>query len=695
MARLGRTPGPVPAVPPPAEGQWAGAAKALRWVTDSLAVVGDDPQGAIASLAGMLPVEPGVVTVIGEPAGRQAWELVAELVPVAVPPGVLTRLVVSGTGGSAGPAVAPAHDLARRIDSEVEAPLGRVTVVPGGTLFAPDGWRRFAPDGRVTTLGRRVPHPEWEDALDMLTGPAAPGLRVVPIPAGLWVTTDDPAAPADDLPFAVPMDTDRPVLLLGRPGYPPPDGEQLATLVDALYPDVVIAPYGSGSDVCLAVAEAAARRWGIPVEVATGLPALDHRGATVSVAVDPDGSGSWQPPFPRLRSFPTGPTRPFGEVEPLAGVPQTGPGTYRLNNRWVAEATPYGLWVRPPFAGSVAAQVRGAHTDPRRFTVRVGLPGAPLGDEVLPLLHALIARLPGGVRERLDVVPHEVAVALSVGTTTPQAPDVAIAPERAGAPRWWRPDPRFFTVLIEADRRTGLIQSDAGPVDGYDAGEIVAGQNGRAGRPVLLVANAPVAEPVQQDLADQVQAVVIGPDRSGWRVCRPRRAGITVVPPTVFDAAYPFPDPAVAAATLLPPVPALTPGFGDPGDAPLDLREMPNANVAYGHSTVAVTAGPGRRMPFVLHGRPVTAWELAEEIGVRRPTWLRRNRPVRLDVPHVDGPVLHLLANYLGTPVGIRMERLTADAVGDEDRGWLVVTARIPHHPQPAHPPRTDERTLP
>ncbi|MFD0746246.1 hypothetical protein ACFQ1L_33650 [Phytohabitans flavus] len=167
-------------------GRWRRIGSALHWVGDRVAVVGADPGDVVTAMASEFAAEPDVVTVFGR---LDDWSLVETVWPIAVPPGSQGRLAISGAG-------APAPGLAARLASEltatVIAPRADALLVPGGSIFAVDGWLRYDASGSTNSAGRRTPAPEWESDVD--TAVAAPdGLVVLPVPAGLWIFLTFPA----------------------------------------------------------------------------------------------------------------------------------------------------------------------------------------------------------------------------------------------------------------------------------------------------------------------------------------------------------------------------------------------------------------------------------------------------------------------------------------------------------------------
>ncbi len=285
---------------------------ALEWVSAGVAVVGGWVDEVVVALARSLPVAVGEVTVLGWVGGPAQWLLLAEELSAVVPSNGLVRLAVSGAGDEDDSGHIPAAVLAQRVGVEVVAPLGGVVVVPGGTLFAGAGWRRFGvgatavsdSDGLDAVAGRRFPVPGWQAGLDTVAdeGPSAGLVRAV-IPAGLWLYPDvpDQVTPVwDDLVFAVPVDVDRPMLLVGRPGVPAPDPEAVVAVADrlprAVWGNLVIVPYGPGAAVCSQVSERLSRRWARRVTMVTGLPAATTSTRNRSWNLDHDNGAMGGPP---------------------------------------------------------------------------------------------------------------------------------------------------------------------------------------------------------------------------------------------------------------------------------------------------------------------------------------------------------------------------------------------------------------
>ena len=414
---------------------------ALHWVGDRVAVVGDDP--AATAIAAELPAEPDAVTVVAPLASADDVSVVEAVLPIAVPPGSRARLAMPGMG-AAGRELA--GRLAQELTATVETPSRDLVLAPGGALFAADGWLRHTPDGAAVLAGRRSPEPRWEDDVDRLCGDAhalAPGHLLLPLPAGIWLLPhmpDTPLPDLDDPAYSIPMDGARPVLLVGRPGQPEPPEEAIRAVVGGLASRVrrrlVLAPYGPGTTTAAAAAQLAAET-GQPVLVHTGLPVLAADGRPTSVAVEADGAG-WEPLATALTFPPTGLPQPTGPVRGLDDYPAIESHLFGIGEGWVAEVTQSGLWVRPPGQETDASRVRALPWTPGVVEIVVGVPGEPPGYHVLPLLGALLARMPAETRRRAHLTPDRFAAARASEELLPH-----------GQPGGWTSDIRRAVVLRE------------------------------------------------------------------------------------------------------------------------------------------------------------------------------------------------------------------------------------------------------
>ncbi|WP_433533068.1 discoidin domain-containing protein [Micromonospora sp. CA-263727] len=411
-------------------GRFRRIGSALNWVGERVVVVGGDPAGRVPAMAAGLSAEPDVVTVIGPLDADDDRSVIETVLPIAVPPGSRARVVVPGAGATL------AGRLARELTAVLDAPRTQVLLVPGGSLFAVDGWLRHTPDGTVTPAGRRSPEPRWERDVDEFCAAeatAAGELTLLPIPAGMWLFRHSPdrsGPDLDDIVYGVPADPTRPLLVVGRPGQPDPSDDELGALLHRLAPRLrrrlVLAPYGSATPA-VAVAAKLARADAHPVTVRTGLPVLASDGRPVSLAVDDRGAG-WQPLATTLSCAPTGAIRLSGPVRGVDGYQPLDGNPFRLNEEWVAEVTQSGLWVRPAGQETGAQAVRTHPWDFGKLRIFVGLPGQPPSFQVLPLLGALLARLPADARRRVELAPARFVDAAGVDIAPTPTEDLTTGP---------------------------------------------------------------------------------------------------------------------------------------------------------------------------------------------------------------------------------------------------------------------------
>ncbi|WP_026301662.1 discoidin domain-containing protein [Salinispora arenicola] len=692
---------------------------ALEWLSDSVAVVGGLSDEAVVAVARSLPVAAGEVTVLGQLGEPPEWSAVTEALSGVGASGVLVRLAVSGAGSEDGAGPAPAAVLAQRVGVDVLAPVGLVVMVPGGTLFADAGWRRFGAgsavslDGdREVESGRRLPAPDWELGLDSLDEGVLPaGLVRKVIPAGTWLypgSLDQPATEWDDLAYTIAVDANQPVLLVGRPGAAVPDPDAVVAAADALPRSVrgclIVVPFGPGAVVCAQVSEKLARRWGRTVTMATGLPIVHRDNRLLPVAVDAKGSGRWSPPVPQLSFPPSGRPSPAGPVEFLVGLSQIEPGAYRITARWAVEVVQSGLWLRPLSSGELTPAVRERPWQAEQVAIAVGLPGHPLDADARLAIRELLARMPAMVRRRVEWSPREAEALASGHTRARNRPDIMLVLGRTGPPTWWQADERVFSVVI-AIGETGQAHTEAGEVGPGELGELITVHAERDDRPILLASDDGMPQEFCQRVADQVPAVVIGggPENGGWFAVRPRQAGRGELPSVRLGSEFPFADhdlekitedqsasPAsteVAQQTL--PV--------NPGT--LDLRtkrSMRNAGERTGAAAnmpervVLLGRGPDARTPFRVFGKLASEWQVAVTVAAQRPRWIHCNTPIRVDVDAIDPVSLQLLANYLDAPLAVLVQRASERSMDGDEPEWI--TARPRWARRKPHPPRVIAR---
>lgn len=678
---------------------------ALTWYSERAVVVGEP--SAFAVVARSLSVPPGEVAVLGRPSGSVDWRAVADALLAVVSSGAVVRLAVQGVGSPDTLGQVPAAVLAEHAGLEVLAPVGRLEPIPGGTLFADEGWRRFgtgsssSDDGggqHESAVGRRFPPPRWQPAVDpMADGGSVAGLLHTPIPAGLWVYPDAPDQPApgrDDPAYAIPVDTEHPVLLVGRPGVAAPDPDAVVAVADAL-PSALrgrlkVAPYGPGTTVCAQVSAMLARRWACTVTMETGLPTL-HRDNRVSpVVCDSGDSGGWTPPMSRLAFSPSGQPSSAGRVDFLVGLARVEPDAYQLTSQWVVEVVQSGVWLRPPLSGDMAPAVRERPWQSGRMAIVVGTPDTPLDDEARRALRELLVRLPAPVRGRVDLSPREAESLAREYTPSPDSPDISLVSARTEPPTWWQADERLFSVLVEIGD-DGQACTEEGALGPGELGELIAAHSQRDGRPILLVSSTDVPLAFGQRVADQVPATVItgSPHGGGWCTIRPRQVGRDEVPPSRLESPYPLADHDLDDMLKGQAVPATEvtwqPAFVN--RRRLDLRTKRSVASPGDGTTVSgetdtpdrvalLGRGPGVHTPFRVFGRLASEWHVAVTLATQRPEWIHCDRLITVEIDAVDPLSLQLLANYLDAPLAARRQRVgERPAVGDQP-GWILARPR-------------------
>lgn len=677
---------------------------ALTWYSERAVVVGEP--SAFAVMARSLLVPPGEVAVLGRSSGSVDWRAVADALLAVVSSGAVVRLAVPGVGSPDTSGQVPAAVLAEHAGFEVLAPAGRLEPIPGGTLFADEGWRRFgagssSSDGggqHDSAVGRRFPAPRWQPAVDSTAdGGSVAGLLHTPIPAGLWVypdAADQPAPGRDDPAYAIPVDADRPVLLVGRPGAAAPDPDAVVAVADALpctlRGRLTVVPYGPGATVSAQVCQMLARRWACTVTMDTGVPTLHHDNRVVPVVVDSEDVGRWAPPISQLAFAPSGQPSPAGSVDFLVGLAWVEPDAYQLTAQWVVEVVQSGVWLRPPRSGESAPAVREQPWRSGRMAIVVGVPGTPWDDEARRALRELLVRLPAPVRGRVDLYPPEAGSLEREYTLPPYSPDIALVPARTEPPNWWQADERLFSVLVEIDD-DGQVCTEEGALGPGELGELITAHSQRAGRPILLVSNSDVPMEFCQRVADQVPAIVItgSPHGGGWSTIRPRQVGHDELPPSHLDSPYPLADHDLDDMLKEQAVPATEvtwqPTFAN--RRRLDLRtKRPVAETGDGCTASGETdtpdrvallgRGPGARTPFRVFGRLASEWQVALTIATQRPEWIHCDHLIVVEIDAVDSLSLQLLANYLDVPLAARRQRVGGLPAADDQPGRILARPR-------------------
>ncbi|BBA96931.1 hypothetical protein RVR_2457 [Actinacidiphila reveromycinica] len=335
------------------------------------------------------------------------------------------RLAMARAGTEADGQPALAHTLADALPCDVVAPAGLVVVAPGGTLFAPDlpgvpgGWWRFSPGLTPRRTGTRLPAPAWQNAVERAAPPTADGCVVEQIPAGLLVLpVGAPPEDAGALCYAVPVDPDGPLLLVGssRTAAVPPDvlAEVIAALPGPIRSTVRLVP-GGGTDL-LAAGQGVADLLGIPVRVSTGMPLLldapsGPTGSPRTFLTDADGEPSWRPYVEVVTCEPASGGRPsaprLGTWRPPIGGLKPGlePGAMMLDRKWEVVVTRAGLWVGP-VGSRVPEEIAARPVAPDLMALDVGIPEQTFQPSVWEALDRLFTALQDDVRERTFVRLH-------------------------------------------------------------------------------------------------------------------------------------------------------------------------------------------------------------------------------------------------------------------------------------------------
>ncbi|MFD3603793.1 hypothetical protein ACFWVH_36125, partial [Streptomyces sp. NPDC058656] len=436
--RSGRPPGPARGARNPAGDPPGGAGAGSRGAAGALPVedidgvllvrsVEDDsfPMDTLAEVARAVAVDEDIVTVmVGSGGGPDAdhWSRLGALLDSLRAKGTSrVRLVMSGAGDDRPGRPCVARRIADAWELEVIAPDGAVLITPGGALFVHEGsrpgcgWWLFAPGEAPRKLGPRAPAPVWQEALGRVPARTTGGCVVDQIPAGVLMRPAEAPGPApDDLCFAVPVDFERPTVLVGALRAEDVAADEVAAVLASLpvahRSRVRLAP-GGRRDL-LRLGHSVAGLLGGEVEVLTGLPLLaDHAppgAAPRPTLVGTDGRPSWEPFVSSVVCRPADAQGRVPAPRPVASHPPdwlsagTEPGTVRLTDRWQATVTRAGLalWERdaprPPLAGP--------DVDPDTCAVELGVPGQPLDESVLPALSRLLVGLGSATRAKTTLL---------------------------------------------------------------------------------------------------------------------------------------------------------------------------------------------------------------------------------------------------------------------------------------------------
>jgi hypothetical protein len=280
----------------------SGTAIVVERAGSALVVRSVDADASGVGFAAALPPEPSRTTVVVDASAVGALhaldvDLLRRLVDrlnVGGPGSAMcdVRLVAARAGGPDSSGAAPlAARLADRLGVGVVAPDGELIALRGGELFSfgpGAGWLDFRPGSSPQWTGPRYPAPAWQAALPRefqlrrprvfaRRRPSAPPVTVTAIPAGLWVRASGsaPLTPAD-LGYGVPVEPERPVVLVGAPGEPTPDVAELADFFASLPSDlrksVVLALYGQDPDAYAILVQKLADRLRTSIHAYHALP---------------------------------------------------------------------------------------------------------------------------------------------------------------------------------------------------------------------------------------------------------------------------------------------------------------------------------------------------------------------------------------------------------------------------------------
>jgi len=443
-------------------------------------------------------------------------------------PGEL-RLVPVGRDRSA--AATLAEWLSHLLGRAVLAPDGDASEVADGWFVpatAGAGWTRYEPGHVPVAHSRRLPTPAWEGRAFAEPRDLGGGVRVEPLPAGVWITGPGAPQAADSLrkwlTGGLQMDPGHPRVVVGHPG---PASVPLAAVQDfwaqldeRTRPVVRFAEFGatdlasqpsapakpadpadpSGGEpgpAAESFGQALADLFATPVVAATGVPVLapwgsgGSGGSRVRVLL-PNGAMHWRPYVWDLRYLPreegkTHDPEPVGYRSPIEGLAELASGVYEYAPDAVLEVTRSGLWMRPPEPPRDASAVRNAPIEPGRSRVFHATTGsAGVADRMRRLAAEVLPRLEAEVRKLAEVLPSTAAITLI---------RAAADPASAGAVAAWEADAAVAETAAVVEEEAAL-----GPAVADIDGEAVPGLATAIAVPVAEV-DAELAAPPQIESA--------------------------------------------------------------------------------------------------------------------------------------------------------------------------------------------------
>ncbi|SFR29666.1 hypothetical protein SAMN04488564_120139 [Lentzea waywayandensis] len=371
----------------------------------------EGPSQGATGLARALPADTGrTVVVVDFPGGEQStfWPHVVAALHGRGP----IRLAVSHAGTMR--PTAPAQWLAEQLQTEVVAPDGVLTTVPGAAFVVGTqgygSWVKFQPNASPMPFGRRFPVPQWEAMDPNSPWPTGEIGISEPIPSGLWLRAQQPPfepGAQDSRPIvALPCRDNVLTVVVGGPGQSAIPIDEVCRLLTALpqaaRSRVRLVPYGIDASVGSLIAD----QIGEPIAMFTGLPVGNLRsGGPAVIAVDPRGQQTWRPFVTEVLCVPNESVPVVsGYRTPVQGLTEVSPGVFSLGDGVVLEVVPSGLWVREQDEPYNAAEVRTQPLDPEWARLTVGTPGRTTPGAVAVHGAALVERLEPEVRKLLRLV---------------------------------------------------------------------------------------------------------------------------------------------------------------------------------------------------------------------------------------------------------------------------------------------------
>ncbi|MFJ5990286.1 hypothetical protein [Lentzea sp. NPDC092896] len=462
-----------PAAAPPPEPVSQRTPFAANLVGSTLVVSAPEgPSQGATGLARALPADTGrTVVVVDFPGGDQStfWPHVVTALHGRGP----VRLAVSHAGTMR--PTAPAQWLSEQLQTEVVAPDGVLTTVPGAAFVVGTqgygSWVKFQPNASPMPFGRRFPVPQWEAMDPNSPWPTGEIGISEPIPSGLWLRAQQPPfepAAQDSRPIvALPCRDNVLTVVVGGPGQSSIPIDEVCRLLTALpqaaRSRVRLVPYGIDASIGSLVAD----QIGEPIAMFTGLPVGKlHTGGPAVIAVDPRGQQTWRPFVTEVLCVPNESVPVVsGYRTPVQGLTEVTPGVFSLGDGVVLEVVPSGLWVREQEEPYNAAEVRTQPLDPEWARLTVGTPGRTTPGAVAVHGAALVERLEPEVRKLLRLVFCDSKV------TAPPPPPPSQPPATVAAHALSTRDSSdngvgFFTAVTPAEpetERSAYASIGAGP----------------------------------------------------------------------------------------------------------------------------------------------------------------------------------------------------------------------------------------